>query len=54
MRTIEGTFHDIADQITGSVQRPPMRPAPHTWPTADRERRNAVARADAMDPRRWR
>ncbi|MEV2249378.1 hypothetical protein AB0I94_02275 [Streptomyces sp. NPDC050147] len=54
MRTIEAALHDTADQIASSTQRPPMHPAPATWPAADRERRNRLARADAIDPRRWR
>ncbi|MFB7711622.1 hypothetical protein [Streptomyces sp. NPDC056105] len=54
MRVVEAALHDTTDQIASSVQRPAMRPAPATWPAADRERRNALARADAADPRRWR
>ncbi|WP_394434546.1 hypothetical protein [Streptomyces sp. SGAir0957] len=54
MRAVEAALHTTADQIADSVQRQPIRPAPAAWPTADRARRNAVARGDALDPRRWR
>jgi hypothetical protein len=54
MRTVEAALHDTADQIASAVQRPPMPFAPKQWPAADRARRNALARADAADPRRWR
>ncbi|MGW2082647.1 hypothetical protein ACWCOW_38070 [Streptomyces sp. NPDC001939] len=54
MRAIEAALHDTADQIAAAVQRAPMPLAPSSWPAADKERRNALARADAADPRRWR
>ncbi|WP_309029082.1 hypothetical protein [Streptomyces alfalfae] len=54
MRAVEAALHDTADQIASAVQRPPMAFAPSSWPAADRERRNQLARADAADPRRWR
>jgi hypothetical protein len=54
MRTVELALHECATQIAAAVQRPPISPAPRTWPTADRARRDALARADAADPRRWR
>ncbi|MFE6634697.1 hypothetical protein ACFVFT_14830 [Streptomyces tendae] len=54
MRAVEAALNDTADQIASSTQRPPMAYAPTSWPAADRARRNALARADMADPRRWR
>lgn len=53
MRTIEAVLHDTADQIAAESQRTPMPPAPASWPTADRIRRNRLANADANHPHRW-
>lgn len=54
MRTVEAALHDCADALASAVQRPPMSPAPRTWPAADRARRDQLAAADAADRRRWR
>jgi hypothetical protein len=54
MRTIEAALTETADQIAAVVQRSPMSPAPRSWPAADQVRRDQLARADAIDPRRWR
>lgn len=54
MRLVEAALTETADQIAAAVQRQPMPFAPSSWPAADRERRNELARADAADPRRWR
>lgn len=54
MRAVEAALHEIADATAELVQRPPMAFAPRIWPAADRARRNQLARADALDPRRWR
>lgn len=54
MRAVEAALVETADQVAAVVQRPVMSFAPSTWPAADRARRNALARADAADPRRWR
>ncbi|MEV5977527.1 hypothetical protein [Streptomyces sp. NPDC052114] len=54
MRAVEAALVDCADQTAATVQRSPMAYAPRGWPAADRARRNALARADALDPRRWR
>ncbi|WP_426404238.1 hypothetical protein ACN9M0_24875 [Streptomyces sp. R-07] len=53
MRTVEAVLHDTADQIAAESQRDPMQPAPATWPTKDRIRRNRLANADANHPHRW-
>jgi hypothetical protein len=54
MRAVEAALHDCADQTAAEIQRDIMTFAPSIWPAADRERRNALATADAADPRRWR
>lgn len=54
MRAVEAALTETADQIAAAVQRQPMPSAPSSWPAADRERRNQLARADVADPRRWR
>lgn len=54
MRTIEAALAETADQIAAEVQREPVPFAPRTWPAADQTRRNALARADLADPKRWR
>lgn len=54
MRAVEAALTETADQIAAAVQRAPMPAAPSSWPAADRERRNQLARADIADPRRWR
>lgn len=54
MRVIEAALTETADQVAAAVQRTPMAFAPSSWPAADRDRRNALARADAADLRRWR
>ncbi|WP_055696519.1 hypothetical protein [Streptomyces silaceus] len=54
MRAVEAALVDCADQTAAVVQRSPMAYAPRGWPAADRARRDALARADALDPRRWR
>jgi hypothetical protein len=53
MRAIEAALVDCADQTAADVQRSPMTYAPRGWPAADRARRDQLARADALDPRRW-
>ncbi|MEU4996558.1 hypothetical protein [Streptomyces sp. NPDC021622] len=54
MRAVEAALVDCADQTAAEVQRSPMAYAPRSWPPADRERRDQLARADALDARRWR
>jgi hypothetical protein len=54
MRAVEAALTETADQVAAAVQRQPMPFAPSSWPAADRERRNQLARADVADPRRWR
>ncbi|MFE0132423.1 hypothetical protein ACFWY6_12750 [Streptomyces sp. NPDC059037] len=54
MHTVEAALVDCADQTAAAVQRSPMGYAPRSWPAADRARRDQLARADALDPRRWR
>ncbi|MFI1677026.1 hypothetical protein [Streptomyces sp. NPDC020607] len=54
MRAVEAALVDCADQTAAVVQRSPMAYAPRGWPAADRARRDQLARADALDPRRWR
>ncbi|WAL93957.1 hypothetical protein [Streptomyces sp. Je 1-369] len=54
MRAVEAALVDCADQTAAVVQRSPMAYAPRGWPDADRARRDQLARADALDPRRWR
>lgn len=54
MRTVEAALVNTADQVAEVVQRPSMSFAPRSWPTADRVRRDQLARADAADLRRWR
>lgn len=54
MRAVEAALVQLADETAASVQRPAMSHAPHGWPASDRARRNAMADADAADPRRWR
>ncbi|MDX3034174.1 hypothetical protein [Streptomyces scabiei] len=54
MRAVEAGLIHCADQVAAAVQRSPMPFAPRTWPTADRARRDQLARADSVDPRRWR
>ncbi|MBW5420304.1 hypothetical protein GKQ77_01795 [Streptomyces sp. BG9H] len=54
MRAVETALVETADQTAAVVQRSPMTYAPRGWPTADRARRDVLARADALDPRRWR
>jgi len=54
MRTVEAVLVELADQIAAQIQRPSMSHAPRDWPPADRARRDALADADAADPRRWR
>lgn len=53
MGAIEAALVDCADQTAADVQRSPMAYAPRGWPAADRARRDQLARADALDPRRW-
>jgi hypothetical protein len=53
MREVEEALIEQADVIASVVQRAPMPLAPKTWPAADRARRDQLARADALDPRRW-
>ena len=53
MRTVEAALLETAEQIAAANQRPVMTPAPVTWPTADRIRRNQLAAQDARDPQRW-
>lgn len=53
MTAVETALHECADQIAAAVQRAPMTPAPRTWPAGDRARRNQLAAADRLDPRRW-
>ncbi|WP_234334557.1 hypothetical protein [Streptomyces sp. NRRL B-1347] len=54
MRAVEDALVAYADQTAAIVQRPPMAYAPRSWPAADRARRDQLARADALDLRRWR
>ncbi|MFE6486614.1 hypothetical protein ACFVGN_27275 [Streptomyces sp. NPDC057757] len=54
MRTVQAALVDTADQVAAVVQRSPMAGAPRGWPAADRARRDQLARADALDLRRWR
>ncbi|MFG2670830.1 hypothetical protein [Streptomyces sp. NPDC048445] len=54
MRTVEAALTECADQIAAAVQRPSMSPAPRSWPANDRARRDRLAHADTVDPRRWR
>lgn len=54
MRAIEAALVELADQTAAEVQRSPMAYAPRGWPAPDRARRDALAKADATDPRRWR
>ena len=54
MRTIEAALAECADQTAAAVQNQPTPFAPSSWPAADRARRDAIARADLADPRRWR
>ncbi|WP_225882268.1 hypothetical protein [Streptomyces aureocirculatus] len=54
MRAVEAALVDCADQTAAVVQRSPMAYAPRGWPAADRARRDQLARADALDLRRWR
>ncbi|EGJ77714.1 hypothetical protein STTU_4925 [Streptomyces sp. Tu6071] len=53
MREVEEILIEQADVVASAVQRPPMPRAPETWPAADRARRDQLARADQLDPRRW-
>lgn len=53
MRAVEAALVDCADITAADVQRSPMPYAPRGWPAADRARRDQLARADALDPRRW-
>ncbi|MHA4776043.1 hypothetical protein L1085_016225 [Streptomyces sp. MSC1_001] len=53
MRTVEAALLETCDQIAAASQRAPMPPAPASWPTKDRIRRNRLAAADARDPQRW-
>lgn len=53
MRTVQAALVELADQIAATVQRPAMSYAPRNWPATDRARRNALAHADIVDPRRW-
>ena len=54
MHTIRAGLAELADQIAAEVQREPVSFAPRDWPAAERARRNALARADLADPKRWR
>lgn len=54
MRAVEAALVHLADVTAAVVQRPSMSHAPLDWPRADRDRRNLLADADAMDERRWR
>ena len=64
MRTVEAALVETADQIAAVVQHAPLTPMParHGFYASerdrrigeeDRARRNALARADMADPRRW-
>ncbi|MDQ0943294.1 hypothetical protein [Streptomyces sp. V1I1] len=54
MRTIEAALAECADAIAAVAQIEPTPFATKDWPAADRARRDARARADLADPRRWR
>ncbi|MBT2449460.1 hypothetical protein J7F03_20685 [Streptomyces sp. ISL-43] len=54
MRTIEIALAGCADVIAAQSQIEPTPFATADWPAADRTRRNARARADLADPKRWR
>lgn len=53
MRTVQAALTETADQIAADVQRPAMSYAPRNWPASDRARRDRLAHADIVDPRRW-
>ncbi|MEU0133376.1 hypothetical protein ABZ172_04945 [Streptomyces sp. NPDC006296] len=53
MRTVQAALVECADQIAADVQRPAMGYAPRNWPANDRRRRDQLAHADIVDPRRW-
>ncbi|NUK22047.1 hypothetical protein [Streptomyces lunaelactis] len=64
MRTVEAALVELADQTAAVVQRPPLTPMParrgfyaserdRRIGEEDRARRDALARADMADPRRW-
>lgn len=54
MRAVEAALVELADHTAAVVQRSPMAGSPRGWPAPDRARRDQLARADAIDPRRWR
>jgi hypothetical protein len=54
MRTVEAALAECADQIAAVSQIEPTPFATREWPAADRARRDARARADLADKRRWR
>ncbi|WP_369778855.1 hypothetical protein [Streptomyces sp. R33] len=54
MRAIEAALAACADAVAAAVQIEPVPFAGRDWPADDRARRNARARADLADPRRWR
>lgn len=53
MRTVQAALLETADQIAAVIQRPAMSYAPRSWPANDKRRRDALAHADIVDPRRW-
>lgn len=53
MRAVEAALVELADQTAADVQRSPMSGPPRNWPANDRARREHLARADALDLRRW-
>lgn len=54
MRAIEAALAECADAIAAVAQIEPIPFATKDWPADDRARRDARARADLADPRRWR
>lgn len=53
MRAVETALVHCADHIASAIQRPAISRAPRHWTPADRARRDALARQDAADQRRW-
>lgn len=53
MRTVQAALVEVADQIAAIAQRPAMSYAPKSWPANDKRRRDQLAHADIVDPRRW-
>ncbi|MFD9047652.1 hypothetical protein [Streptomyces zaomyceticus] len=54
MRIVEAALAECADAVAAVSQIEPITFPSKDWPTADRARRHAAARADLADPKRWR